>query len=76
LKLIEVNRIRSLGFQVGVKEGGVAVVAGPMLANKNPRLDGLSCNTFKPTMGINAGIAEINRENRTVRAKTICSPGA
>jgi hypothetical protein len=53
-----------------------AVVAGPMLAKKNPRLDGPSCNTFKPTMGINAGITEINRENRTVRAKTICSPGA
>ena len=42
----------------------------PMLVNKSPRLDGLRCNTFKPTTGINAGIAEMNRENRKLRANT------
>jgi hypothetical protein len=35
------------------------------------RLDELSCKTFKPTTGINAGITEMNRVNRKFRANTI-----
>src|SRR5262245_28039501 len=48
----------------------------PMLVNKSPRSDELSCNTFKPTTGINAGIAEINRANKKFRASTTWGPGA
>jgi hypothetical protein len=43
----------------------------PMLVNNRPRLDELSCKTFKPTTGINAGITEMNRVNRKFRANTI-----
>ena len=42
----------------------------PMLVNKRPKLDELSCNTFKPTTGINAGIAEMTRAHKKFRAKT------
>src|SRR6516225_1381953 len=46
-----------------------------MLVNKNPRLAGSRCNSWRPTTGINAEIIEMKNENDTLRARMTLMPG-
>jgi hypothetical protein len=48
----------------------------PILVKTNPRFEASKCNSFRPTTGIKAGMAEMKKANRRLRARTIWMPGA
>src|SRR5258708_8174479 len=45
-----------------------------ILVKRYPRRDALTCNSFTPTTGINAGMIAIQKENNACRAKRTLIP--